>query len=299
MNLRAATIDAYLTWLGDVKRLSPRTLTTYRYDLESFNAWIEGQMPLAAWTDVTADGVRAHIAGEFRNGLCGQSLARRLSTIRGIYRWLLREGRAQINPADGVRAPRAARKLPNVLDVDEMKALLDGAHDDSAPSRCDQAMFELLYSSALRVSELCALRWQDLDFNEHLVRVLGKGAKTRVVPFGAPAATALRAWRDDTAAAAEAPVFTNRNGTAISPSSVRGRLKRFGQAAGVWKRVHPHLMRHSCASHLLESSGNLRAVQEMLGHADIGTTQIYTHLDFQHLAKVYDAAHPRARKKTA
>ncbi len=299
MNARLATIDAYLAWLRDVKRLSPRTLVTYRYDLEGFHAWVEGQMPLAEWTAVTADGVRAHIAGEFRNGLCGQSLARRLSTIRGLYRWLLREGRARINPADGVRAPRAPRKLPNVLDVDEMKSLLDAGADDSPASRCDQAMFELLYSSALRVSELCALRWHDLDFNEHLVRVLGKGAKTRVVPFGPKAADALRAWREDHMATAEAPVFTNRNGTVISPSSVRGRLKRFGQAAGVWKRVHPHLMRHSCASHLLESSGNLRAVQEMLGHADIGTTQIYTHLDFQHLAKVYDAAHPRARKKSA
>ncbi|MBK7144527.1 MAG: tyrosine recombinase XerC [Xanthomonadales bacterium] len=286
----------YLAWLGDVKRLAPRTLATYRDDLDRFADWFEAQMPGATWSDLKPEGVRAHVGAEFRNGLGGKSLAKRLSAIRGFYRWLLRESHARNNPAEGIRAPKSPRKLPNVLDVDEMKALLDHG-DDSPQSLCDKAMFELFYSSALRLSELCGLRWRDLDFGQSLVSVLGKGAKTRVVPFGSPAAAALAVWRDELGATADAPVFPGRGGEPIAPRTVQSRLKRWAQKAGVWKRVHPHLLRHSCASHLLESSGNLRAVQEMLGHADIGTTQIYTHLDFQALARVYDAAHPRARKK--
>jgi integrase/recombinase XerC len=296
MNARRARVDAYLHWLATVKRLSPRTIAAYRDDLHALDSWMQAQAPQSDWDGLGADGVRAHIASGFRGGLSGKSLARRLSAIRSFYRWLVREGRATQNPADGVRAPKSPRKLPNVLDVDEMQALLD--HQDEAPTSLrDKAMFELFYSSALRLSELCQLRWHDLDFGQGLVRVLGKGAKTRVVPFGTQAGAALRAWQEAHAAAHDAPVFPGRDGAPIAPRTVQARLKRWAQAAGVWKRVHPHLLRHSCASHLLESSGNLRAVQDMLGHADIGTTQIYTHLDFQHLAKVYDAAHPRARKK--
>ena len=297
MNANREHVARYLAWLGDVKRLAPRTLATYRDDLDRVVDWFEAQMPGAAWSDLKPEGVRAHVGAEFRNGLGGKSLAKRLSAIRGFYRWLLREGHARNNPADGIRAPKSPRKLPNVLDVDEMKALLDHDAGTAPLSLRDRAMFELLYSSALRVSELCGLRWSDIDFGEGLVRVLGKGAKTRVVPFGGKAAEALRSWLQQCDGDANAPVFRNRRGEAIATGTVRACLKRWAQAAGVWKRVHPHLLRHSCASHLLESSGNLRAVQEMLGHADIGTTQIYTHLDFQHLAKVYDAAHPRARKK--
>jgi len=297
MSTRRSRIDAFLTWLRDVKRLAPSTLATYRHDLERLDDWLGGSMPMADWAELKPDSVRAHVANEFRNGLSGVSLAKRLSAIRSFYRWLLREGHAHVNPADGIRAPKSSRKLPNVLDVDEMQALLDHPGNATPASIRDRAMFELLYSSALRVSELCALRWSDIDFGQALVRVLGKGAKTRVVPFGAKAAAALRDWQSQQAGAQDSPVFADRHGAPVSTNTVRARLKRFAQSAGVWKRVHPHLLRHSAASHLLESSGNLRAVQEMLGHADIGTTQIYTHLDFQHLAKVYDAAHPRARKK--
>ena len=297
MNAKREQVAQYLAWLGDVKRLAPRTLASYRDELDRFTDWFEAQMPGAAWSDLKPEGVRAHVGAEFRNGLGGKSLAKRLSAIRGFYRWLLREGHVRNNPADGIRAPKSPRKLPNVLDVDEMAAMLDRGGETSPAALRDRAMFELLYASALRVSELCALQWSDLDFGERLVRVLGKGAKTRVVPFGTQAEAALRAWRAVCGAVPDGVLFPGRSGNAITPGSVRARLKRFAQAAGVWKRVHPHLLRHSCASHLLESSGNLRAVQEMLGHADIGTTQIYTHLDFQHLAKVYDAAHPRARKK--
>jgi integrase/recombinase XerC len=299
MSSRRAAIDAFLTWLGEVKRLSPRTVVTYRHELERFDDWLERQMPQATWSDLKPDTVRAHVAGEFRNGRSGLSLAKRLSSIRSFYRWLLREGQVKVNPADGIRAPKSSRKLPNVLDVDEMKALLDHGSGTDALGARDRAMFELLYSSALRVSELCALRWSDVDFGQGLVRVVGKGAKTRVVPFGAKAANALRDWRSQHTGTPDSWLFADKRGAPISTNTVRTRLKRFAQSAGVWKRVHPHLLRHSAASHLLESSGNLRAVQEMLGHADIGTTQIYTHLDFQHLAKVYDAAHPRARKKPA
>ena len=276
MSARQSQIDAFLAWLRDVKRLAPSTLTTYRHDLERFDDWLGGQMPTADWPDLKPDSVRAHVANEFRNGLSGVSLAKRLSAIRSFYRWLLREGHAQINPADGIRAPKSPRKLPNVLDVDEMQALLDHPGDDSPTSIRDKAMFELLYSSALRVSELCALRWTDVDFGQHLVRVVGKGSKTRVVPFGSKAGTALQSWRALAITAADAVVFPDRTGAPVSTNTVRQRLKQWAQSAGVWKRVHPHLLRHSCASHLLESSGNLRAVQEMLGHADIGTTQIYT-----------------------
>jgi integrase/recombinase XerC len=297
MSHRRAEIEAFLAWLGDVKRLSEHTLRAYRNDLERFDDWIDGAMPTADWPELKPDTVRAHVASEFRNGLTGPSLARRLSSIRSLYRWLLREGRARVNPADGIRAPKSPRKLPNVLDVDEMKALLDHGGGGARLDLRDRAMFELLYSSALRVSELCALRWSDLDFGQCLVRVVGKGAKTRVVPFGAHAADALRAWQAQCTKAPDTPVFPDKHGAPVSTNIVRSRLKRWANSAGVWKRVHPHLMRHSAASHVLESCGNLRAVQELLGHADIGTTQIYTHLDFQHLAKVYDAAHPRARKK--
>jgi integrase/recombinase XerC len=239
--------------------------------------------------------VRAHVAAAHRGGLAGKSLARRLSAIRSFYRYLLREGRARTNPADGVRAPKAPRKLPNVLDADEMNAFLD--LPDAPLSVRDKAMFELFYSSALRLSELCALTWQAYDAAEGLLRVLGKGAKTRIVPVGSQAAAALEAWRTENGGHAGDAMFPGRSGGSIAPRTVQARLKYWAQKQGVWKRMHPHLLRHSCASHLLESSGNLRGVQEMLGHADIATTQIYTHLDFQHLARVYDAAHPRARSR--
>lgn len=294
---RRQRIAAYLTWLGEVRRLAPRTLATYRDELERFDDWLQGAFPDIDWQALRPDAVRAHVAHAFRQGLCGRSLAKRLSAIRGFYRWMLREGLVQANPADGIRAPKSPRKLPAILDVDEMQVLLDQDNGSGTLALRDRAMFELLYSSALRVSELCALRWSDLDFSQGLVRVTGKGAKTRMVPFGSKAASALQAWRQGRDG--DLPVFCDRLGAAISTNTVRTRLKRFAMDAGQWKRVHPHLLRHSAASHVLESSGNLRAVQEMLGHADIGTTQIYTHLDFQHLAKVYDCAHPRARKKPA
>ena len=292
---RRAAIERYIEHLAVVRRLAPRSLAAYRDDLLALDHWLEANEPDATWARLATASLRAHIAAAHRAGLGGRSLARRLSAFRGFYRFLQREQLAAHNPAQGLRAPKAARKLPHVLDADEMGALLERADADPKGLR-DRAMFELFYSSALRLAELCALRWNALDAEAGMLRVLGKGSKTRVVPVGGPALEALRAWRAHTSGSGEQPIFTGRGGAAIAPRTVQARLKHWAERQGVWKRVHPHLLRHSCASHLLESSGNLRAVQEMLGHADIATTQIYTHLDFQHLSRVYDAAHPRARR---
>lgn len=294
---RCLLIDGFLDYLRVVKRLSARTVAAYSDDLRALNQWIELSLPTLEWSALAAESVRAHIATAHRGGLSGASLARRLSAIRSFYRYLIREGLVKNNPADGVRAPKKARKLPNVLDADEMGAFLDLPVDVPLGLR-DKAMFEVFYSSALRLSELCALTWICFDARESMLRVTGKGAKTRIVPIGSHASAALTAWQLKSGGIGNMPIFTGRNGDFIAPRSVQARLKYWAQKQGIWKRVHPHLLRHSCASHLLESSGNLRAVQEMLGHADIATTQIYTHLDFQHLARVYDAAHPRARHKT-
>lgn len=295
---RRAYINAFLQHLAVVKGLSPRTISAYEEDLSALERWVESSNAQLSWGALGAESVRAHVAAAHRLGLSGKSLARRLSAIRSFYRYLLREGRAAANPADGIRAPKSARRLPNVLDADEMGAFLDLPADSPLSVR-DKAIFELFYSSALRLSELCSLTWHCYDAQEGLIRVVGKGAKTRIVPVGSHAAAALAAWRGNSTPAGDTAIFPGRDGAFLSPRAVQARLKFWAQKQGVWKRMHPHLLRHSCASHLLESSGNLRGVQEMLGHADIATTQIYTHLDFQHLARVYDAAHPRARSRSA
>jgi integrase/recombinase XerC len=293
----ALPVARFLEYLRVERRLSPRTLSAYGDDLGRLASHLQ-QAGVAAWDRVDSEHVRAWAAAEHRAGRAGKSVARRLSACRSLFRWLIREGLARQNPAVGVRAPKSARKLPNVLDADEMGAFL--SLPDGAPLAVrDRAMLELFYSSALRLSELCALAWDALDLEQGLVRVTGKGGRTRVVPVGGPARTALEAWRSELQPEPGGPVFPGRDGGPISPRAVQLRLKRWAERQGIWKRMHPHLMRHSCASHVLESSGNLRAVQELLGHADISTTQVYTHLDFQHLAKVYDAAHPRARRKSA
>ncbi|NZA27814.1 tyrosine recombinase XerC [Luteimonas sp. SJ-92] len=291
----APEVVEFLRHLEVEKRTSPHTLDAYRRDLHALAAWAQGQ-GIVDLVRVDNPGVRAFIAAEHRRGLAPKSLQRRLSACRSFYRWLLRHGRIQADPSAGIRAPKAARKLPQVLDPDEAKALVEVPTDVPLGLR-DRAILELFYSSGLRLSELCALRWRDLQLDDGLVTVLGKGSKQRSVPVGSHARRALAAWRAETGAAADAPVFPGRGGAPITPRAVQLRLRLLAQRQGLFKRVHPHLLRHSFASHVLESSGDLRGVQELLGHADIATTQIYTHLDFQHLAKVYDAAHPRARRK--
>ena len=288
-----SSIDDYLAHLQVERRMSPHTLDGYRRDLDGLTAWATAQ-----GADVDAlhtEQLRAFIASEHRRGLSPKSLQRRLSACRSFYRWLLRHGRIQANPAQPIRAPKAPRKLPQVLDPDEAKALVEVPTDVSLGLR-DRALLELFYSSGLRLSELCGLRWRDLDLQGGLVTVLGKGSKQRSVPVGSHARAALAEWRNDQRPGGDAVVFPGRNGP-ITPRGVQARLRTLAQRQGLFKRVHPHLLRHSFASHVLESSGDLRGVQELLGHADISTTQIYTHLDFQHLAKVYDGAHPRAKRK--
>ena len=274
--------------------MSSHTLDAYRRDLAALSGWVEGQG--VGLVDVRAEQLRAFVAAEHRRGLSAKSLQRRLSACRSFYAWLLRHGRIAASPAAAIRAPKAPRKLPQVLDPDEVKVLVEVPTDAPLGLR-DRALLELFYSSGLRLSELCALHWRDLDFDGGLVTVLGKGGKQRSVPMGSFARAALAAWQASTGAGRESPVFPGRNGP-ISPRAVQYRLRQLAQRQGLFKRVHPHLLRHSFASHILESSGDLRGVQELLGHADIATTQIYTHLDFQHLAKVYDAAHPRAKRKS-
>jgi integrase/recombinase XerC len=290
-----SSIDGFLGHLEVERRSSAHTVDAYRRDLQALADWAHSQ-GIADASALQAAQLRAFVADEHRRGLAPKSLQRRLSACRSFYQWLLRHGRIPANPAASLRAPKAARKLPQVLDVDEAVQLVEVPTDAPLGQR-DRALLELLYSSGLRVSELCALRWHDLDLDEGQVTVLGKGSKQRVVPVGSHARAALAAWRAEQGAKADAPVFPGRGGKPISPRAVQLRLRQIAQRQGLFKRVHPHLLRHTFASHVLESSGDLRGVQELLGHADLGTTQIYTHLDFQHLAKVYDDAHPRAKRK--
>jgi integrase/recombinase XerC len=287
-------VDAFLAHLQVERRTSVHTLDAYRRDLAALCGWCDKQP--RGLLELGSEDIRAFIAAEHRRGLSPKSLQRRLSACRSFYRWLLKHGRITASPAEAIRAPKAPRKLPQVLDVDEAVQLVEVTTDAPLGLR-DRALLELFYSSGLRLSEVCALRWRDLDLPQGLVTVLGKGGKQRTVPVGSHAGHALQDWRVDSAGAADGFVFPGRGGAQISARAIQLRMKHLAVQRGVLKRVHPHLLRHSFASHVLESSGDLRGVQELLGHADIATTQIYTHLDFQHLAKVYDAAHPRAKRK--
>lgn len=291
-------LPEFLDYLQTERGLSPRTISAYHRDLERYGKDLDRQgvnRPSAA----TEHTVREFIARLHRKGLGGRSIQRVLSAIRGFYRWLLREGRARHNPASAVRAPKSARRLPQTLDTDTVSRLLDFEADTPLAIR-DKAIMELFYSSGLRLSELAALRWDQVDIASGLITVTGKGNKTRLVPVGAYAARALEQWqsvRGNFAGYDEPAIFVSQRGTPISVRAVQARIRYWARRQGIPQHVYPHLLRHSFASHMLESSGDLRAVQELLGHADISTTQVYTHLDFQHLASVYDKAHPRAKKK--
>ncbi len=289
-------VEEFLSHLQIERRMSAHTLDAYRRDLDALTVWAATQ-GIDDLATVHTEQLRAFIAAEHRRGLSPKSLQRRLSACRSCYQWMLKHGRIAASPAAGIRAPKAPRKLPQVLDVDEAVQLVELPTDAPLGVR-DRAILELFYSSGLRLSELCALRWRDLDLADGLVTVLGKGGKQRSVPVGSHARKALDDWRGESQGQPDAPVFPGRGGATITPRAVQIRLQRLAQRQGLFKRVHPHLLRHSFASHVLESSGDLRGVQELLGHADIATTQIYTHLDYQHLAKVYDGAHPRAKRKS-
>ena len=296
-----ADVGAFLRHLADERRMSPHTVSNYRRDLLRVDAWRREQH-LPGWPDLHEAELRRYLAHRHRGGIGGRTLARELSALRSFYTYLLREGRARANPARGIRAPKSGRPLPDTFDADGLAALLDADADgdDNPLTRRDTAIVELFYSSGLRLAELIALDCRDIDPDDATLTVTGKGNKTRRVPVGRQALAAIAAWRQVRgliAADGEPALFVSQRGTRIHPRTVQARLKQWAQARGAARRLHPHLLRHSFASHLLESSGDLRAVQELLGHADISTTQIYTHLDFQHLAQVYDKAHPRARKR--
>ncbi len=291
-------LRGFLDYLHYERRLSPRTVSSYRRDLDEFLIWVIDQgLPDPSRAD--SQHIRAYAAYRHRRGLSPKSLQRHLSAIRALYRYLLREGAVKANPAEGVRAPKVERHLPQTLDVDQLGRLLDIAGDAPLDLR-DKAIMELFYSSGLRLSELVSLNTADVQTSDGLLEVLGKGGKTRRVPIGRLAREAIDAWlstRPVLAADGETALFVSQRGSRLSARSVEARLRQRAIEQGMPRHVHPHMLRHSFASHLLESSGDLRAVQELLGHADISTTQIYTHLDFQHLAQVYDQAHPRAKRK--
>jgi integrase/recombinase XerC len=285
-------------FIQTLQHYSVHTQKAYLRDLNQLSAFRERES-ISSWRVLDTHQVRAYIAWRHRQGASGRSLQRALSSMHAFYRFLIDNGEAERDPAQGIRAPKIQKRLPKVLDVDQTSRLL-GDKDKSTLALRDRAMFELMYSSGLRVAELVGLDGPDLDLVEALAHVHGKGNKRRVVPIGRFAVAALKEWlaiRHELANDDEPAVFVGRSGARMTVRAVQARLKVLGRKQGMEMNVHPHMLRHSFASHLLESSGDLRAVQELLGHSDIATTQVYTHLDFQHLAKVYDQAHPRAKKK--
>lgn len=291
-------IEQFLTYLRDVRQLSPHTLSNYGRDLASLLDWC-GQQKIGSAAEVTTGDIRQYASLLHRRGLAGSSIQRKLSAIRSFYNHLgrQRDGGIEHNPANGIQAPKQARRLPKTLDVDQVSRFLQPQSDDPLELR-DLAMAELFYSSGLRLSELASLNLDDIDVRSALVTVVGKGSRARTVPVGSAALTAIAAWRKQRIAPeVELALFTSQRGQRISVRNIQARLKILGRRSGMPQDIHPHMLRHSFASHMLESSGDLRAVQELLGHSNISTTQIYTHLDFQHLAKVYDKAHPRAKRR--
>ncbi|AKS42304.1 tyrosine recombinase XerC [Wenzhouxiangella marina] len=292
-------IEAFLVHAREELGLSPASLDGYGRDLKQFRQWCENG-ELDRPEAITVNDVRAFAATRHRRGINPRSIQRQLSALRRFFRYLRREGRIKHDPVEGVRAPRVQRRLPRPLDIDQVLALLAIPEEDELAVR-DRAMLELFYTSGLRVSELAGLSWDRLDIGEALVRVLGKGRRERLVPVGQHALRALERWRRIQRALPgneSGRIFTSLKGRPLGVRAVQKRVAHWSERQGLDQRVHPHQLRHSFASHILESSGDLRAVQELLGHANLSTTQIYTHLDFQHLARVYDETHPRARRKS-
>ena len=293
-----AWVERWFTHLRTERRLSPHTESSYRRDLAALAAFCDRQ-GIADWPAIDNFHVRTFAAHEHRDGLGPRSVQRRLSAVRSFCNYLIREGVLRVNPATDVRAPKAGKRLPSTLDADRMTRLVELPPDD-ALARRDRAIMELLYSSGLRLAELVGLDCLDLDLADHTVRVLGKGSKTRVVPVGSHALEAIQVWLTDRTTIAkpgEKALFVGQNGSRLGARAVQARIARASRQQGIGVKAHPHLFRHSFATHLLESSRDLRGVQELLGHADISTTQVYTHLDFQHLARIYDEAHPRAKRR--
>ena len=299
MALDRSLVDGYLRHLGLERRLSPHTSTNYARDLRALAEFAE-RGNLDDWQRIDSQHVRMFAARSHAGGLSPRSVQRRLSAARGFFNYLVREGVVKSNPAVDIRAPKAAKRLPGTLDVDQLNQLLDIPGEDVLAVR-DRAIMELFYSSGLRLDELVGLDVTRLDLADRMVRVLGKGSKTRIVPVGRKAIEAIREWlkvRNGIAKPDDSALFVGQNGTRLKHRAIQLRIAYWAKRKGLPSRVYPHLFRHSFATHLLESSTDLRGVQELLGHADISTTQIYSHLDFAHLARTYDASHPRAKRKT-
>jgi len=291
-------IDRFVSHLALERQVSGHTIAAYRHDLLALAAFCE-RRKLTSFGALENIHLRTFAAALHAAALSARSIQRRLSAARTFFEFLMREGSIKSNPALDVRAPKRAKRLPGTLDADQMGRLLAFRVDDLLSAR-DKAIMELFYSSGLRLSELVSLTPGALDLRDRTVRVLGKGSKARIVPIGRPAIDALERWLRERPQAAKPGVealFIGRSGRPLTVRAVQLRVATWARRQGLGQHVHPHMFRHSFATHLLESSGNLRGVQELLGHADISTTQIYTHLDFQHLATVYEAAHPRARRR--
>jgi len=291
-------IDRFLAHLANERRMSAHTMAAYGRDLRKL-AEFSTRRGWRRWADLDHGRLRAYAAALHAGALSPRSIQRHLSATRTFYEFLMREGHDTRNPAQEVRAPKLKKRLPATLDADQMGRLLSFRVDDTLSAR-DKAIMELFYSSGLRLAELVGLHVGAVDLADRTVRVLGKGNKTRIVPVGTFALAALKQWLKERAGlikAGEQALFVGQSGRPLSARAVQLRVGSWGRRMGLGTHIHPHMFRHSCATHLLESSGDLRGVQELLGHADIGTTQIYTHLDFQRLASVYEAAHPRARRQ--
>lgn len=289
----------YLSFLKTERGLSPLTQKNYARDIQLLLDYAKGQ----SLASISSADIRKIIAQSHSKGLGGKSISRLLSSWRGFFDYLINRHQFKHNPANGLRAPKSAKKLPKALSIEQAIKLVDIDEQDPLSIR-DHAILELFYSSGLRLSELVALDIGQLDFVEGTATVTGKGNKTRIVPLGTQAMTAIQQWlatRNHLVKQSidNQAVFISKQGKRISTRNVQSRLKNWAVKQGIDSSVHPHMLRHSFASHVLQSSGDLRAVQEMLGHANISTTQVYTHLDYQHLTKVYDAAHPRAKKKNS
>jgi integrase/recombinase XerC len=292
-------LQHYLDHLKNERRLSPHTITNYSRDLQQMVRYCESK-DIAQWRDCSVVLMRGFVATLYRNGLSARSIQRAIAAVRSFFAYLVRENVIKSNPMTGVSAPKVTRKLPAPLDVDQVARLLDQQTTDNPIMIRDLAMLELTYSSGLRLAELVSLNVDDIDFKEGMVPVVGKGSKARVLPVGKRAIDCVKQWlavRDTLCEPSQSALFVSQRGRRIAERTVQQRFERWGIQQAIDGRIHPHRLRHSFASHLLESSGDLRAVQELLGHSDISTTQVYTHLDFQHLAQIYDQAHPRARRK--
>ncbi|ELA9713637.1 TPA: tyrosine recombinase XerC [Vibrio parahaemolyticus] len=291
-------LERFYEFLRSEKGLSLHTQRNYKQQLETMAQHL-AEMGLKDWSQVDAGWVRQLAGKGMREGMKASSLATRLSSLRSFFDFLILRGQMSANPAKGVSAPRKKRPLPKNLDVDEVNQLLEVNEDDPLAIR-DRAMMELMYGAGLRLAELVSVDVRDVQLRSGELRVIGKGDKERKVPFSGMATEWVGKWlrvRGDLAAPGEPALFVSKLGTRISHRSVQKRMAEWGQKQSVASHISPHKLRHSFATHMLESSNNLRAVQELLGHENISTTQIYTHLDFQHLAQAYDQAHPRARKK--